>query len=153
MSRKPRLAFDCRGRLGSYREELAREARRTLTQAGAAAGLGPDHELSLILSDGQWIRRINKRWRGIDRATDVLSFPLHELKPGKLPPPGIVGDIVVCLPEVRRAAREMGICPAAHLRLLLVHGLLHLLGHDHDIPARSEKMLRRQHEILESIMS
>ncbi|MEN6627254.1 MAG: rRNA maturation RNase YbeY [Candidatus Sumerlaeia bacterium] len=147
----PHLAFDCRGRLGGYREELAGEARRALVGAAAAAGLGPDHELSLILSDGPWIRRVNKRWRGIDRATDVLSFPLHELKPGKLPPPGAVGDIVVCLPEVRRAARQMGVCPAAHMRLLLVHGLLHLLGYDHDIPAREAQMARRAHQILEAV--
>ncbi|MCE5229626.1 rRNA maturation RNase YbeY [bacterium] len=151
MRRSPRLAFDTRGKLGEYREELGREARSALVCAGAAAGLGPEHEISLTLCDGPWIRRVNRYWRGIDRATDVLSFPSYDLEPGQAPPPGTLGDIVVCLPELRREARRLGVDVSAHLQLLLVHGLLHLLGHDHDAPAREAKMQRRERELLEVI--
>lgn len=151
MSAPPRIAFDFRGRLGACREGLGREAREGLARAARAAGLDASHELSLILCDGPWIRAVNRRWRGIDRPTDVLSFPLHELKPGRIPPAGAVGDIVICLPVLRREARRLGVAVEAHMRLLLVHGLLHLLGHDHDAPAREKLMQRRERELIEAI--
>lgn len=124
-----------------------------MTLAAAAVGLSANHELSLILCDGPWIRAINRKWRGIDRPTDVLSFPSHDLKPGRIPPAGAVGDIVICLPVLRREARRLSVDVEAHMRLLLVHGLLHLLGHDHDTAARKSKMRRREHELLEVTQS
>lgn len=147
------MTFDFRGRLGGYRERLGREARDSLTRAAAASGLNANHELSLILCDGPWIREVNRKWRGIDRPTDVLSFPSHDLKPVRVPPAGAVGDIVICLPVLRREARRLGVDVESHMRLLLVHGLLHLLGHDHDVPARKSKMQRRERELLEVIQS
>lgn len=147
------MAFDCRGRLGNYRERLGNEAQRSLTRAAQAAGLDATHELSLILCDSPWIRQVNRKWRGIDRPTDVLSFPLHELRPGQTPPAGAVGDIVICLPVLRREARRLDVDAVSHMRLLLVHGLLHLLGHDHDIPSHKARMQRRERELLEAIQS
>jgi probable rRNA maturation factor len=94
------------------------------------------------------IRRINRRWRDIDRPTDVLSFPLNDLKPGRIPPPGAVGDIVIALPAVRQAARIEGCDPASHLRRLVVHGLLHLLGHDHETDPQARRMAREEARLL-----
>ena len=148
MSRGPRIELDLRGRLGGYAPEMARRSRLTLGRVSRRLGLGPRHELSVILCDNPWIRRINRRWRGIDRPTDVLAFPLHELSPGRMPPHGAVGDLVVSLPRARRDARELGEIADARLARLLIHGLLHLLGHDHDTSRRAASMRRAEDDLL-----
>jgi len=76
-----------------------------------------------VVPDGR-VRRLNRRYRGIDRATDVLSFPAAE--------PGNLGDIVIALGVARRQAREAGHSLQTELRVLALHGLLHLLGYDHE---------------------
>ncbi|MCL5270880.1 MAG: rRNA maturation RNase YbeY [bacterium] len=144
----PRILTDRRGRLGLYAPTMEREALAALRHAARAAGLNAGHELSLLLCDNVIIRRINRRWRDIDRPTDVLSFPLHELRPGQAPPPGAVGDIVIALPTVRQAARSEGIDPAAHLRRLIIHGLLHLLGHDHATDRQARRMTCEEARLL-----
>ncbi len=148
-----RIQLDTRGRLGSYAPALVARAEGSLRCAAKAAGLGGGHELSVILCDNDWMRRVNRRWREMDQSTDVLAFPLHELPPDQVPPPGAIGDLVVSLPYLRRAARELGVDPESHLDLLLVHGLLHLLGHDHDRPRRQAIMRRRELDLLERIDS
>lgn len=126
-------AVDARpvGRTGAWAQPLPDLCGRLLRDAGSRLGLGTEHEISLVLCDGPFIRRLNRDWRDKDRATDVLSFPLHETKPGVTPPPGSVGDIIVCLPRARSDAREEGADLHEHLARLLIHGLLHLLGYDH----------------------
>jgi len=81
-------------------------------------------ELSLTLCDGPFIQRLNAEWRGVDRETDVLSFPMDD--------DVIIGDVVVCVGVARRQADERGYELRDELRVLLVHGLLHLLGYDHE---------------------
>lgn len=72
-------------------------------------------------------RQLNRRWRGRPDATNVLSFPAPALAMA----PGALGDIAVCAPVVAREARVQGKAPAAHWAHLVIHGVLHLLGHDH----------------------
>lgn len=151
MSRRPagplvrvRLA----GRLGAYAAELPRRVERRLAEAGREAGLGPDHEVSVLLCDGPAIRRLNARWRGKDKPTDVLSFPLHEPDVAAAPPPGPIGDVVVALPVVRRQAAEAGVGFESRLARLLVHGLLHLMGHDHERDADARRMEREERRLL-----
>ena len=139
-SRSPRVLVDCRGRLSRDAEILSRKAAASLRQLGQQLGLGPHHELSLLLCDNPTIRRLNRRWRAIDKATDVLSFPSYTLKEGQAPPEGPVGDIAISLPAARRAARQMGLSLQAHLDRLLVHGLLHLLGYDHQSSSTHRRM-------------
>jgi probable rRNA maturation factor len=96
------------------------------------------------------MRRLNREWRRKDRPTDVLSFPLMEgarfpSAPGE---PRRLGDLVVCPAVARRQARERGVPAAAEIELLLVHGVLHLLGHDHDRASRAQRMFRLQASIL-----
>lgn len=120
---------------------------------GAAAGVSPDTEWSLTFVDDEAIRTFNREYRGYDRPTDVLSFsqlegdeafPHFEEHP-------ILGDVVVALPTARRQAAERGHAFEDELSLLITHGLLHLLGEDHDEPARKARMWARQEAILEGL--
>lgn len=140
----------CReGRLDSYPPSLDRFARRTLEIAGENAGLGAEHEISLLLCDGSAMRSINRHWRGKDKSTNVLSFPARDLRPGQTPPRGPLGDIAVALPVARREAREKGEDFRRYLALLLIHGLLHLMGHDHNNDGEAEAMESEERRLLE----
>ncbi|MFQ5465593.1 MAG: rRNA maturation RNase YbeY [Thermodesulfobacteriota bacterium] len=82
-----------------------------------------DSELSLLLTDNDGIRVLNREFRRIDRPTDVLSFPMGE--------GGMLGDVVISIEKARAQADEFGVTLAEELARLLVHGILHLVGHDH----------------------
>jgi probable rRNA maturation factor len=144
LSRSPGVLATLRGRPGALAAELLPTAIRTLAGAARRAGLSVRHELSLTLCDNPTIRRINAQWRSLDQPTDVLSFPLYPLRPGKLPPAGAVGDIIISVPYLRRAARELGLPVEDHLTHLLIHGLLHLLGYDHQTDSQFRKMRRAE---------
>lgn len=139
------------GRLGSYAETLIRPFGGKLREAGRAVGLGSRHELSVLLCDGPTMRRINRRWLGKDRATNVLSFPLHELSAGEVPNRGSVGDIVLALPVVRREAKAQGLTFDQHGTHLLVHGLLHLIGYDHERRCDATRMETEERRILKAL--
>ncbi len=87
-------------------------------------------ELSVLLCDDGAIRELNRTWRGVDQATDVLSFPQGDDNPPGAP--RALGDIVISLDTAASQASELGHSVEVELRVLLAHGLLHLLGHDHD---------------------
>jgi len=105
-------------------------ARSLRRWAEAALGSAPRArgEVTVRVVDEAEGRALNRAWRGKDRATNVLSFPYD-------PPPGVrdapLGDIVICAPVVAREARAQGKDPRAHWAHMVVHGVLHLLGHDH----------------------
>jgi len=108
-------------------------------------------ELSVVLvTDGQ-IRRLNRSYRGLDRPTDVLSFPMHGRKRplrGTL----LLGDVVISTDMVRRQASTEGVALIAVAERLLIHGLLHLLGYDHEISeAEARRMERRERTLAASI--
>ena len=106
-------------------------------------------ELSLWLCGDSQIRKLNKEWRRKDKATDVLSFPLvgeaelRALAKMKPVPDWELGDIVISLDTAKRQAEEHGVTLRQELDLLLVHGLLHLLGFDHEISPEEERRMRR----------
>lgn len=104
-----------------------------------------DVELSLALVRDPAIRRLNREWRGKDSPTDVLSFPA-----GDSPAPGLkpLGDIIISMDTARRAAKDFGTTLSQELARYLAHGLLHLLGHDHDVPAGARKMERLERKLL-----
>lgn len=147
MSRGPQTLVSLRGRLGAYARCLVPGAQSILERAGAAAGLSRQHELSVLLCDSAVIHRLNRRWRSKDRPTDVLSFPLHELRAGQIPPAGPVGDIILALPVARRQAKALGEDWDRHFARLLIHGLLHLLGHDH-VKAMDARRMEAEEERL-----
>lgn len=90
-------------------------------------------------------RRLNVRYRGRDRATNVLSFPAAPLPAGPEQP---LGDLVICPAVLRGEAREQGKSLKAHWAHLVVHGALHLIGYDHERPAEASRMERREVAVL-----
>jgi probable rRNA maturation factor len=100
-------------------------------------------ELSLVLSDDEQIRELNKVYRGKDRPTDVLAFAMREGDFGRFHaalPSRLLGDVIVSVPTAKRQARAAKRDALAEITMLVAHGLLHLLGWDHDTPAKDKKM-------------
>ncbi len=106
-------------------------------------------ELSLLLTDDAEMRGINKQWRGKDAATNVLSFPAVE--PAKLGSAPFLGDIAVAYETVAREAEDEGKSPADHFAHLVVHGFLHLLGHDHETDKEAGVMEALEIDILATL--
>lgn len=109
-----------------------------------------DSELSLVFTDDANIRTINAKWRHIDKATNVLSFPAFPIQPGQRPGP-ILGDIVIARETVQREAQEENKSFNDHLSHLIVHGLLHLTGYDHQNDDEAEQMESLERKILASL--
>jgi rRNA maturation RNase YbeY len=108
-------------------------------------------ELSVVLvADGQ-IRGLNRTYRGLDRPTDVLSFPMHGRR-RPLRGAHLLGDVVISTDMVRRQASAEGVALIAVAERLLIHGLLHLIGYDHEISeAEARRMERRERMLAASI--
>ena len=116
-------------------------ASRAVGAAIAELGVetGSASELSLLFTDDEHIRVLNRDWRGKDKATNVLSFPAFEVSPGD-PLPPLLGDIVVAFETVSSEAALEGKPFDHHLTHLIVHGFLHLLGYDHEADEEAEQM-------------
>jgi probable rRNA maturation factor len=125
-------------------------ARRAVRAAAVQSGvnLPADAELSVVFTDDAQIRALNRRFRGKDKATNVLSFPAAPSgrKLGRL-----LGDIVLAHQTVEREADDQGLTFEDHLTHLVVHGFLHLLGYDHATEAEAVVMERLETAILASI--
>jgi probable rRNA maturation factor len=106
-------------------------------------------EACIALSDDASVRRLNATYRGRDKPTNVLSFPSGEpARPGEARP---LGDVVLAGETVLAEAREQGVMPAHHLQHLAVHGLLHLLGFDHETDAQAAEMEGLETDILATL--
>ncbi len=113
---------------------LQRAARAALAEAPALpAG---DYELTILLTDDQEMRTLNRDWRGKDAPTNVLSFPAND----KLSGPGLLGDIALAYETISDEARARAVAPSDHVAHLVVHGVLHLVGFDHEDDAHAERM-------------
>jgi|1186.fasta_scaffold187902_2 probable rRNA maturation factor len=111
-----------------------------------AEGVAGPWALGLTFAGEDEMRALNARHRGLDEVTDVLAFPLDARDELPIGLERQLGDVVVCQAQAVRQAREAGAEPLVELRTLIVHGLLHLLGHDHETDAGD--MLARQDELL-----
>jgi probable rRNA maturation factor len=111
----------------------------------------PDAELAIVFVDEAAMEQLHVQWMDEPGPTDVLSFPMDELRPGTedmMTPPGLLGDIVVC-PQVAIAQAETaGHSPLEEMLLLTCHGILHLLGFDHAEPEDEKEMFGIQRDIL-----
>jgi rRNA maturation RNase YbeY len=136
------VALSMRGRRApALAARLARSARRLLR------GLRlPDAELSLLLVSDRQMRVLNRRWRARDRPTDVLSFAQHEGPGGA--PDDVLGDVVISVDTARRQAAERGSTLGREADRLLIHGLLHLLGYDHERSDAEARRMRRRERAL-----
>ncbi len=126
--------------------DLARAVTATLEDEGR-----PGLEVTLVVTDDRAVQDLNRQFRGVDEPTDVLSFPAQDPAPGFVSAPeaaGYLGDIVIALPFTERQAAGLGRALRAELRLLAVHGTLHLLGYDHAEPEDEARMWARQDSIL-----
>ena len=121
------------------------DALALLDAAGAALG---HVELSVVVTDDAAIRPLNAQWRGVDAATDVLSFPQAPI-PGV--PHRVLGDVVISVETAQRQADERGHSLGTEVRILLVHGLCHLLGHDHVREADAVVMEAEERRLLSAL--
>jgi len=121
-----------------------------------ALHVSPDAELAIVLVDEAAMEQLHVQWMDEPGPTDVLSFPMDELRPGtadQVTPPGLLGDIVVC-PQVAEVQAETAGHPVLdEMKLLTTHGLLHLLGYDHALPDEERRMFGLQRELLTSFAS
>jgi probable rRNA maturation factor len=132
-------------------EHLCRRAVAAVL-AREAATAGAEVEVSVLLADDRRIRELNRAYRDKDGATNVLSFPAGDDGVAAAPPgparPVLLGDIAVALETTAREAVAAGKPVADHLAHLLVHGALHLLGHDHEEDEEALRMEAREVELL-----
>jgi probable rRNA maturation factor len=111
----------------------------------------PQAELSILLVDEETMSAYHEKYMGEDGPTDVLSFPMDELRPpgdGEEPPEGLLGDIVLCPTVTNRQAEAHGRSAAEESEYLLVHGILHLLGFDHAEPDEKADMFGLKDKII-----
>lgn len=128
----------------------ARALRALARRALAAERVATPAELSIVLTDDATVRALNRDYRGADRATDVLSFAQEEGAAFAHPAGEArhLGDVVISIDTARRQARRRGAELRDEVAHLLVHGILHLLGHDHEMPAEAAIMRAREDAIL-----
>jgi probable rRNA maturation factor len=140
--------IDQTGRAGAYLGLVRSVAARCL----ATDGLSGQYQLSITIVSDERIRALNAEHRGIDAVTDVLSFPLQSDDAASfiLPAaePTHLGDVVLALGRAAEQAEEYGHSLERELAYLTVHGVLHLLGLDHETEQEREEMRRREEEIL-----
>ena len=109
----------------------------------------PDVDLSIVLADDARVHELNRDYLDVDAPTDVLSFPASETDPET--GARYIGDIIISVPYAAKGAVKAGHPVESELQLLVVHGVLHLLGHDHAEPKEKARMWKAQTEILESL--
>ena len=127
----------------------ALKAEKTVRAAAAAAmagrtGFDGGVEISVLLADNDAVADLNAQWRGKSGPTNVLSFPGDLDGPG----PAVLGDVVLALETVQAEAAEAGIPAADHIAHLVVHGVLHLLGYDHETDGEAAGMERAEVDVL-----
>jgi probable rRNA maturation factor len=132
--------------------------KRIARQVLKAEGVAPPYEVSLVFTDSEKVRQLNRDYRGVDEPTDVLAFYMLPQKGADsyfaLPPNGVtrLGEVIISYPQAVVQAKEQGHSPQRELALLVIHGILHLLGHDHEEPEEESKMRARERELLEKCL-
>jgi len=137
--------------LEAYEGKVGEELVIVTAQAALKQqGIDPDTvDLSIVIEDNAALKKLNNQYLGIDSPTDVLSFALQEKDPetGRM----YLGDVIISLEKALEQSDNAGHSLDAELQLLTVHGILHLLGHDHAEDSEKAKMWSAQHEILDEL--
>lgn len=124
---------------------------RVLQALAAQEGIA-DSEVAVTLVDEDQIRALNRDYRGLDQATDVLSFAMNEGEEDDFveidEAVNLLGDIIISLPHVYAQAEEYGHTPERELAFLVVHGFLHLIGEDHETDEAADQMFAKQEALL-----
>ena len=125
-----------------------------ISEALKYEGVSDNTEISVTIVDNEEIRKINNKFRNIDRATDVLSFPLIDFDNEDLPNDGskiYLGDIIISIERAKEQANEYGHSLDREVGFLTAHSMLHLLGYDHMVPEEEKVMFAKQEEILSNL--
>jgi len=129
--------------------------RRAVLATLAYEGFTYDSEVSVTFTDNEGIRELNREHREKDRATDVLSFPMYDMKNGDMPEEGYpceLGDIVLSLERAGEQAEEFGHSFKREVAFLTVHSTLHLLGYDHELSDEDDADMRRRQKAVMEIL-
>jgi len=132
--------------------------KKIVRQILKAEGVAPPYEVSLVFTDSETVKQLNRDYRGVDEPTDVLAFYMLPQKEADssfaLPPDGVtrLGEVIISYPQAVEQAREQGHSTEKELALLIIHGILHLLGYDHEEPEEEAKMRTREKELLEKCL-
>ena len=128
-------------------------AEGSLKQAGQAVlahqGADPNTDLSIVIDSDEKLHKLNRDFLGIDAPTDVLSFPSDEFDPDEQAV--YIGDVIISFQRAEAQAKNAGHPVINEIQLLVVHGVLHLLGHDHADPTEKTRMWTAQAEILDQL--
>ncbi|HAA89202.1 MAG: Endoribonuclease YbeY [Thermoanaerobacterales bacterium 50_218] len=126
--------------------------RKALEEVLRQEGFPREAEVSILFVDDTRMAELNKKYRGVEGTTDVLAFPMLEGEPGNLQIPEeeevLLGDIVISIPKAYEQAAACGNTFTAELVFLAVHGMLHLLGHDHATPEEAARMRQAERKVL-----
>lgn len=125
-----------------------------LSKAAEVLGIPPHAEVGVVFADDAYIRELNRDYRGIDAATDVLSFALDEGEEPAVqggPEETLLGDIVISLETAARQAEEFGHSLEREVAYLTVHGMLHLVGYDHEQEEDKAAMRRQEEHVLAAV--
>ncbi|MBI2866366.1 MAG: rRNA maturation RNase YbeY [Chloroflexi bacterium] len=140
---------------GPFRQEVAEEwLRETAQLALERARVPVQTEVGLVLAGDDTVASLNRQYRGMEGTTDVLAFALMEgEEPFVAPPDGTtrLGEVIISFPQAQRQAQDLGHSVREELCRLLVHGLLHLLGYDHETPQGRARMRRRERTLLSAL--
>jgi len=137
---------------GLVGEDRVRRIAQTVLKA---EGVAPPYEVGLVFTDSETVKQLNRDYRGVDEPTDVLAFYMLPQQGADssfaLPPDGVtrLGEVIISYPQAVAQAREQGHSTERELALLVIHGILHLLGYDHEEPEEESKMRERERELLE----
>jgi probable rRNA maturation factor len=128
--------------------------KKIVRQVIKAEGMPPPYEVGLVFTDSETVKQLNREYRGVDEPTDVLAFYMLPQKGADdsfaLPPDGVtrLGEVIISYPQAVEQAREQGHSPERELALLVIHGILHLLGYDHEEPEEEREMKEKERELL-----
>ena len=142
----------------NFQKYLRKEwLHRVVEHSLATQDIGSEVELGLLITDDETVRKLNQEYRGVDEPTDVLSFALVERKTGSspfiTPPDGLLhlGEVVISYPQAVRQAEENKHRVEEEVALLVIHGVLHLLGYEHDEPAQEREMRALEERVLSKV--
>lgn len=147
-----------REKRGLGHREAAAEIKKAVKMALAAEGITEPCLVSVCLTDDEGIRGVNREFRAIDRATDVLSFPFNELTPGAFDAAGcerdmesgriLLGDMMISLERCAAQGEEFGHGFEREIQYLTVHSILHLLGYDHVDEGEKKRQMREREKMI-----
>ena len=144
------IAIHTQNRSGiRFSRTLLEKIKKTIRTAVEAEYPNHTFELNIFFCDDETIRSYNREYRGVDRATDVLSFPMFDFGTPELP--ALLGDIVLSVPRAQAQAEDYGHSFEREMCFLAAHAALHLIGYDHENEDERAQMETRQREVLSAL--